>query len=148
MRIATLVIAPTPLRRVASAGAGLDPEPRVGVERDLAPWTNGLVADLQRTHACRHRAAGERPWIRRNPRRSEVLVERRFDGADVVRIETGRELVPHSGMFPCLRGGTCSRLVRSIRSDWIKRGRVSAGSITSSMKPRSAATNGFENCSS
>ena len=48
-------------------------------------------------------------------------------------------VVAHSGMFPCLRAGTVSRLVESIRSALIRRGRVSAGSITSSMNPRSAA---------
>src|SRR5262249_32048645 len=137
-----------PLLRVAAAGARLGPEPRIGVERDLAPWPDGLIADLEGAKACRHGAAGERPRVWRDPPGSAVFVQRRLDGAHVLRVQPGRELVPHSGMFPCLRGGTCSRLVRSIRSDWIRRGRVSAGSITSSTNPRSAATKGFENCSS
>src|SRR3954447_1332180 len=38
----------------------------------------------------------------------------------------------HRGTFPCLRGGTDSRFVASIRSAFTRRGRVSAGSITSS----------------
>ena len=45
-------------------------------------------------------------------------------------------------MFPCLRAGIVSRFVDSIRSALISRGRVSAGSITSSMNPRSAAAYG------
>jgi hypothetical protein len=48
-------------------------------------------------------------------------------------------------MFPCLRAGIVSRFVDSIRNALINRGRVSAGSITSSMKPRSAAAYGVEN---
>jgi hypothetical protein len=43
------------------------------------------------------------------------------------------------GMLPCFRGGTDSRLVRSIRRAWISRTLVSAGSMTSSTYPRSAA---------
>jgi hypothetical protein len=56
-------------------------------------------------------------------------------------------VVAHSGMFPCLRAGIVSRFVPSIRSALIKRGRVSAGSITSSMNPRSAAMYGVANFS-
>lgn len=39
---------------------------------------------------------------------------------------------PHSGMFPCFLGGFVSRLLRSISSALMRRGRVSRGSITSS----------------
>ena len=39
----------------------------------------------------------------------------------------------HRGMFPCLRGGRTSRLVTHISSAWMSRGRVTWGSITSSM---------------
>jgi hypothetical protein len=38
----------------------------------------------------------------------------------------------YSGMFPCLRGGLLSRLLRSISKALITRARVSRGSITSS----------------
>ena len=71
----------------------------------------------------------------------EVALERPDDGALLLRREVFGQLeprspsvigLPHSGMFPCLRAGTASRLVASIRSALINRGRVSAGSITSS----------------
>jgi hypothetical protein len=39
----------------------------------------------------------------------------------------------YSGMFPCLRFGCSTRLVWSIRRARIRRGRVSGGSMTSSM---------------
>ena len=48
-------------------------------------------------------------------------------------------------MFPCLRAGTFSRFVESMRSAWISRLRVCAGSITSSTNPRSAAAYGVAN---
>ena len=51
----------------------------------------------------------------------------------------------HKGMFPCFLRGIVSTLFSSIRSARITRGRVSRGSITSSMNPRSAAMNGFAN---
>src|SRR5204863_3748752 len=73
-----------------------------------------------------------------------VVGEIAFEGGDqrlfLLRKEPVGQVVPHSGMFPCLRAGTASRLVESIRSVLIRRGRVSAGSMTSSMYPRSAAT--------
>src|ERR1041385_558985 len=46
---------------------------------------------------------------------------------------------PYNGIFPCFFGGFLSRLVRSIRSASMSRGRVSRGSITSSTNPRAAA---------
>ena len=49
----------------------------------------------------------------------------------------------YSGMLPCLRAGSSSRFVRSSSSPAISLTRVSAGSITSSTKPRSAATYGL-----
>ncbi len=52
--------------------------------------------------------------------------------------EDGVDL-PHSGMLPCLRGGSVVRLWRSISRARIRRGRVSRGSMTSSTRPRSAA---------
>src|SRR5262249_24882925 len=52
-----------------------------------------------------------------------------------------------SGMFPCLRGGLRSRLLRAISSPATIFLRVLRGSITSSTKPRSAATYGFANFS-
>jgi hypothetical protein len=48
-----------------------------------------------------------------------------------------------SGMLPCLRRGSSSRLVRSIARLAATFWRVSAGSMTSSMYPRSAAAYGF-----
>ncbi len=57
--------------------------------------------------------------------------------------EQGRSLVrwrlAHSGMFPCFLGGRFSRLVRSSRSALMTSRRVSAGRMTASMYPRSAA---------
>ena len=55
----------------------------------------------------------------------------------------GHELVGtagHRGMLPCFLGGRVSRLLSSISRAWTILGRVSAGSITSSMRPRLAAT--------
>lgn len=48
-----------------------------------------------------------------------------------------------SGTLPCLRCGRSSRFERNIRRPATTLRRVSAGSITSSMKPRSAATYGL-----
>src|SRR5262245_28932017 len=45
-----------------------------------------------------------------------------------------------SGMLPCLRGGLASRLFSNSFNARISFWRVNLGSITSSMKPRSAAT--------
>jgi hypothetical protein len=42
-------------------------------------------------------------------------------------------------MLPCLRFGWATRLVCNVRRARISFGRVSAGSMTSSMYPRSAA---------
>ena len=44
------------------------------------------------------------------------------------------------GILPCFFGGFVSRLFQAATSARISFGRVWAGSITSSMKPRSAAT--------
>ena len=109
-------------------------------------------------------------WVRALLR--EVALERADNGPLLVRRQIGVQLEPargetrgvgpalgaavrgsvpfvvaHSGMFPCLRAGIVSRFVPSIRSALIKRGRVSAGSITSSMNPRSAAMYGVANFS-
>ena len=54
----------------------------------------------------------------------------------------------HSGMLPCLRGGTLSRLVRSVRSARTTCTRVADGSMTESTYPRSAATYGLASVSS
>src|SRR6266545_1937406 len=51
----------------------------------------------------------------------------------------------HSGMLPCLRHGFSSFFSRSIASDRQILLRVSRGMMTSSMKPRLPATNGFAN---
>jgi hypothetical protein len=45
-----------------------------------------------------------------------------------------------SGILPCFLGGFLSRLVSSLASAAIRRVRVWRGRITSSMKPREAAT--------
>ena len=45
-----------------------------------------------------------------------------------------------SGIFPCLRHGRSTFLVRSTSRSLQRRGRVSAGSNTASMNPRCAAT--------
>ena len=49
----------------------------------------------------------------------------------------------HRGILPCFLRGIVSTLFSSMRSARITCGRVSRGSITSSMYPRSAATNGL-----
>ena len=49
----------------------------------------------------------------------------------------------YSGMLPCLRLGCATRLVSSVSSAVITFGRVSCGTITSSMYPRSAAEYGL-----
>src|SRR5699024_4844000 len=54
----------------------------------------------------------------------------------------------HSGMFPCFLVGSVSRLVRRARSARATSRRVSAGRITPSIQPRSAAVYGVANCSS
>ena len=56
-----------------------------------------------------------------------------------------RRRITHNGMFPCLRCGSSSRLDLSISRPAMTFMRVSAGSMTSSMNPRSAATYGFAN---
>ncbi len=49
----------------------------------------------------------------------------------------------YSGILPCFRAGRLWRFVRARRRARIRAGRVSRGSITASMYPRSAATYGF-----
>src|SRR5690606_8942148 len=49
----------------------------------------------------------------------------------------------HSGMFPCFFLGMAARLPRSVSKARMTRRRVPCGMITSSMKPRSAATKGL-----
>ena len=49
----------------------------------------------------------------------------------------------HSGMLPCFLRGMVSTFVASMRSARMTRGLVSCGSITSSIKPSSAAINGL-----
>jgi len=56
-----------------------------------------------------------------------------------------RRRIAHNGMFPCLRCGSSSRLDLSISRPAMTFMRVSAGSMTSSMNPRSAATYGLAN---
>lgn len=72
-------------------------------------------------------------WVRRRKRlrhlASACQLPARFTG--------------YSGMFPCFLRGMVSTLFANIRSARITFGRVSRGSITSSINPRSAATNGF-----
>src|SRR5687767_135191 len=53
----------------------------------------------------------------------------------------------HSGMLPCFFGGLRSRFVSNAESAAITFARVWLGRITSSMKPRSAATYGLANFS-
>ena len=58
--------------------------------------------------------------------------------ADAKRSGRGA-VVPHTGMTPCLRQGRSTRLLRAIRRAAITRGRVSRGSITSSISALPAA---------
>jgi hypothetical protein len=46
----------------------------------------------------------------------------------------------YNGMFPCLRLGRSSVLLRNMRSAWMIFRRVSLGRTTSSTKPRAAAS--------
>ena len=79
--------------------------------------------------------------IRASAEECEALVERLELRAlrdlsvefDVLRGAGEDLLEAHSGMFPCFLGGFVSRLVDSISRDWMIRGRVSSGWITSSM---------------
>src|SRR5690606_19181148 len=58
-------------------------------------------------------------------------------------LERDGHAVGHRGTFPCLRLGSSSRFDRSISKPAITLRRVSAGSITSSTMPRSAAMYGL-----
>ncbi len=76
------------------------------------------------------RRRGSRPGhLDRGDDRCHLLLgRRRVDVADL-RCRRGR---CHSGMFPCLRRGSSSRLVRSMRRPAMSLTLVSAGSMTSS----------------
>src|SRR4029079_2934084 len=86
---------------------------------------------------------GDEVALKRHQHRSLLLGGQALGDVDlpsVVGLEHAGLLVARSllldryrGMLPCLRAGTASRLVDSIRNALINRGRVSAGSITSSM---------------
>ena len=88
------------------------------------------------------RRAPIRAACRRRRRRSDRRRARRADGGEDrgdllgrrVRAitERRRAAMPTSGTLPCLRDGSCSRLVRSIASDRTSTRRVSRGSMTSS----------------
>ena len=91
--------------------------------------------------AVRTQARGVDPFVQR-------VVAARFDrsrrgrgdggedGRDLLRCGLGRDRpengLTHSGTFPCLRDGICSRLVRNMANDRLSTLRVSRGSITSS----------------
>ena len=81
-----------------------------------------------RGHAAEHPAL---PGDRAIPTRPPVCDPR--DGHRVGALNDYR------GMFPCLRGGRRSRLVRAVASASQRMGRLRLGSITSSTYPRSAA---------
>ena len=81
-------------------------------------------------------------------RRTSMCVRSWRQSTDADGMRTGARAVTYSGMLPCFLGGRVSRLFRSISMTRIRRGRVSLGSITSSTRPRSAATYGLLNCSS
>ena len=55
-------------------------------------------------------------------------------------VGVGEISIAYSGTLPCLRFGSSSRFDRSSSRPAMSLMRVSAGSITSSTKPRSAAT--------
>jgi len=61
-------------------------------------------------------------------------------GSDRVPVLVDPCEVHHNGIFPCFFGGLVSRLFSRSASARMSFGLVWAGSITSSMKPRSAAT--------
>ena len=119
------------------------------------------VAMAQQTVAVRREAAAGRqaashrlPWALPSPVAAEaeeaaetVVAE---EAAVAVALRVGwqtavaeyparRSSRHHSGTLPCLRLGSSSRLDASMRRPATNFWRVSAGSITSSMYPRSAA---------
>ena len=76
------------------------------------------------------------------------------NAASVCRARAGGEAtstaarrIIYNGMLPCFLGGLRSRLVSSAPSAAISLARVCRGKMTSSMKPRSAATYGLANFS-
>ena len=81
--------------------------------------------------ACRRRSSStdDRRLERRRSRRRSPRPPRASRPA---RSSGRRRRAAHSGTFPCLRDGSCSRFVRSIASDRTSTLRVSRGSITSS----------------
>src|SRR2546428_5120084 len=83
----------TALLRISSAHAGFGAEARIWVERDLAPWVGGLIADLQRSQPQRDGPPGQRPGAGANGRGPEVLVERRDDGSLLIGRDPGKKLV-------------------------------------------------------
>src|SRR5215210_87092 len=88
------------------------------------------------------------PWLHRVPEKAGEPPPSTLQGRRVFllsfrqRLQRGRYggglllswrgFDPQSGMFPCLRGGLSGRLVLIICSAWIRYGRVSRGSMTSS----------------
>src|SRR5699024_6053977 len=115
-------------------------------------------------------ALGEQPLLRLEPAGHAHRRDHHRDGGELVvtqvalhqphvggthregvlgrRGGAGGPLGAHSGMFPCFLVGSVSRLVRSARSARATSRRVSAGRITPSIQPRSAAVYGVANCSS
>ena len=59
-----------------------------------------------------------------------------------------RQFAHHSGMLSCFLAGTATFFFFSVSNARATRRLVLCGKITSSMKPRSAATNGLANLSS
>lgn len=55
-------------------------------------------------------------------------------------LSTSHSRTLYSGMFPCFFFGSASTLLRSMRRAWMILMRVSDGRITSSTKPRAAAS--------
>ena len=106
------------------------------------------VAVRREAVAGRQAASHRLPWALPSPVAAEVAEAEEAAVAVALRVgwQTAVAEYParrssrhHSGTLPCLRLGSSSRLDASMRRPATNFWRVSAGSITSSMYPRSAA---------
>ena len=112
-------------------------DPQVRLARGGGADRQGFVRepDVERVHVRlrEHRHAAD-PQLAARPDHAHR------DLAAVGDEQLGEGRLAHSGMFPCFLGGLRSRLARAIASPAMILRRVCRGSITSSTKPRSAAT--------
>ena len=99
----------------------------------------GSASSASRT--CRAaRSASEKTATEAIPISRQARIDAHRDLAAVGDEDLAERPRAHRGMFPCFFGGFLSRLPRAISSPATIFLRVWRGSITSSTKPRSAAT--------